>query len=108
MHQLTSHKIAYSIREAVDASGIGRSTLYANIKCGTLRATKVGRRTLILQSDLQGWLSSFQANAPVAAIMVDDMAARRPLPSVTKYRHPNIPADRSTAGKAQGKGRKKE
>jgi excisionase family DNA binding protein len=36
-----------TVRQAVDVSGIGRTTLYALIRDGHLDARKVGRRTLI-------------------------------------------------------------
>ncbi len=40
-------KIAYSIREACAASSLGRTTLYAHISAGRLRAVRVGGRTII-------------------------------------------------------------
>lgn len=40
-------KIAYSIREACQASSLGRSTIYNHIAAGRLHATRVGGRTLI-------------------------------------------------------------
>ena len=40
-------KIGYSIREACLASSLGRTTLYAHIAAGRLRATRVGGRTII-------------------------------------------------------------
>jgi len=40
-------KIGYSIREAVAATSLGRTTLYARIADGTLRAVRVGGRTII-------------------------------------------------------------
>ena len=39
--------IALSIREACAASSLGRTTIYALINSGALRAVRVGGRTLI-------------------------------------------------------------
>jgi hypothetical protein len=49
-------KIAYRVSEAVVASGLSRSLLYENMKNGTLRSKKCGRRTLILHDDLVDFL----------------------------------------------------
>jgi excisionase family DNA binding protein len=49
--------IAISISEAVRLSGISRSSLYQAIRRGQLPVRKSGRRSLILTSDLQRWLS---------------------------------------------------
>jgi excisionase family DNA binding protein len=40
-------KIGYSIREACQASSLGRTTLYSHIAAGRLRAVRVGGRTII-------------------------------------------------------------
>jgi excisionase family DNA binding protein len=40
-------KIAYSIKEACKASSLGRTTLYAHIAAGRLRAVRIGGRTII-------------------------------------------------------------
>lgn len=54
-------KISYSINEAVSASGLGRTTLYELIKAGQLSPVKIGARTLILRSDLEGMLERAKA-----------------------------------------------
>ena len=56
-------KLSYSIPQAVAATGIGRSTLYKHIKSGTLRATRIGGRTVILEEHLTAWLNSFAESA---------------------------------------------
>lgn len=50
--------LSYSVAEAVEASGVGRSFLYEQIKSGRLKARKLGRRTLILAEDMQSWLAA--------------------------------------------------
>ena len=40
-------KIGYSIREACQASSLGRTTLYGHIASGRLKVTRVGGRTII-------------------------------------------------------------
>jgi excisionase family DNA binding protein len=49
---------AFRISEVCAKTGLGRTTLYAAIKSGALRARKCGRRTLILARDLDEWLGT--------------------------------------------------
>ena len=49
-------RAALSIAETLARTGIGRDKLYGLIRSGTLPARKLGRRTLILQSDLDAFL----------------------------------------------------
>lgn len=42
-----STKLAYSIREACQASSLGRTTIFNLIAAGRLRATRIDGRTLI-------------------------------------------------------------
>jgi excisionase family DNA binding protein len=51
-------KLAYSISEAVAASGVGRTTLYQEMNAGNLKAVKLGSRTLIKRADLESFISS--------------------------------------------------
>jgi hypothetical protein len=51
-------KVAFTIKEAVRASGLSRSLLYIAIGRGALRARKFGARTVILDSDLRQFLRS--------------------------------------------------
>lgn len=55
---------AYSINDAAQVAGIGRTTLYDEIRTGRLNARKAGRRTLILREDLQAWLAALPARQP--------------------------------------------
>jgi excisionase family DNA binding protein len=50
--------LAYTIAEACEVSGVGRTTIYKAIKTGKLIARKSGRRTIILADDLAAWLRS--------------------------------------------------
>lgn len=49
-------KLAYTISEAIAASGIGRTTLYALFQAGDLTPVKIGTRTLIRHADLAALL----------------------------------------------------
>lgn len=51
-------KVAFTIKEAVRASGLSRSLLYVAISRGALKARKCGARTLILDTDLRRFLRS--------------------------------------------------
>ncbi|EPY03230.1 helix-turn-helix domain-containing protein [Magnetospirillum fulvum] len=59
--------LAYSIRDALAAVGIGRSSLYSEIGAGRLKTFKIGSRTLIAAEDLESWLDSFRTPAALAA-----------------------------------------
>ncbi|WP_035571686.1 helix-turn-helix domain-containing protein [Hyphomonas adhaerens] len=50
--------VAYTIPEACNASGLGKSSIYAAIAKGALRTKKMGSRTLILAADLKAWLEN--------------------------------------------------
>jgi excisionase family DNA binding protein len=49
-------RLAYSLEQVQELTGLGRSTLYEAIAANELRAVKRGRRTLILSADLRSWL----------------------------------------------------
>jgi excisionase family DNA binding protein len=53
----TTDRIAYTITATCRATGLGRTTIYAALKAGTLSARKAGRRTLILARDLEDFLN---------------------------------------------------
>lgn len=50
-------KLAYSIREACQASSLSRSTIYARIADGSLRAVRVCGRTVIPAEALRSLLA---------------------------------------------------
>ncbi|MEP6826598.1 MAG: helix-turn-helix domain-containing protein [Aestuariivirga sp.] len=50
--------LAVPIPEAARLGGVGRSTIYAEIKSKKLKIRKVGRRTIVAMDDLRAWLAS--------------------------------------------------
>jgi len=49
--------LAYSVNDAVIVSAIGRTRLYALINEGRLKATKIGKRTLIPADSLRALIA---------------------------------------------------
>jgi excisionase family DNA binding protein len=47
-----------SVLEACRVAGIGRTKIYEAIAIGSLKARKFGKRTIILRTDLQDFLSA--------------------------------------------------
>jgi excisionase family DNA binding protein len=47
---------AFRIREVCKRTGLGRTTIYAAIKDGSLKAKKYRRTTNVMASDLRAWL----------------------------------------------------
>jgi hypothetical protein len=54
-------KIAYTVEEAVAASGISRSRLYEHHAAGVITMRKAGRRTLILGDELRSLIEALPA-----------------------------------------------
>ncbi len=48
-----NHKLAFTIREACAASTLGKTTLYAHINAGRLKAVRLGGRTIIPADSLR-------------------------------------------------------
>ena len=57
-HVEVVHKLAYSIPEAVAATGLGRSLIYDDIATGALKARKRGSRTIIMVDELRRYLTA--------------------------------------------------
>lgn len=53
--------IAVTIPDAVNVSGMSRTSIYEALKRGDLTARKAGRRTLIPFADLQNYLAGLPA-----------------------------------------------
>jgi excisionase family DNA binding protein len=53
-----SGRAAYSVNEVCALAGLGRDTVYLNIRLGKLVARKLGRRTIITAEDLRSFLQS--------------------------------------------------
>ena len=56
--------MALTITEACKISKVGRSKLYIALQTGSLRARKLGKKTLILPEDLQRWLEDLPSYEP--------------------------------------------
>ncbi|WP_324740122.1 helix-turn-helix domain-containing protein [Tsuneonella sp. CC-YZS046] len=54
---LPSGKLAYSVREACEATSLGRSSIYKLIANGKLETRKVGNRTLIMAASLNALIN---------------------------------------------------
>ena len=59
-------KLAYTVPELVAATGVGRTTLYEEMKAGRLRTCKVGKRTLVTAEDARAWLSTLRDSSQAA------------------------------------------
>jgi excisionase family DNA binding protein len=64
MHTNTPTLLAYGITQAVEATSVGRSLLYEQIKAGNLKTFKIGTRTLIATEDLVAWLEQYKTPHP--------------------------------------------
>lgn len=55
---MTDYKLAYTVVEAAAVAGVGRTSIFEEIRNNRLVARKIGRRTVILKKDLDNWLES--------------------------------------------------
>jgi len=55
---LEKSPLAHDVGDVVRITSFGRTSVYAAIKDGALKARKFGRRTIILDEDLRAWLAS--------------------------------------------------
>lgn len=51
-------KQAYTVNETIKEIGIGRSKLYAEIKAGKIVPRKIGKKTIFLAKDIEGYLNA--------------------------------------------------
>ena len=72
--QIRPVKIAHTIPQTVQCSGLSRSSIYDALKNGRLKARKAGRRTLIEDAELRRFIEDLpvmgsipaEANAPAS------------------------------------------
>ena len=50
-------RLAYTVPQLAEATGVGRTTLYEEIRSGRLRPVKVRRRTIITVEEARRWLA---------------------------------------------------
>ena len=50
-------KLAYSVREACHATSLGRTTVFAHIAAGRLKAHRIGSRRVILADSLRAFIA---------------------------------------------------
>jgi excisionase family DNA binding protein len=50
-------RLAYSIKEAAEATGLSRDLLYDEMRAGRLAYLKIGRRRIITRQQLQAFLN---------------------------------------------------
>ncbi|MGG5886116.1 excisionase family DNA-binding protein [Falsiroseomonas sp. HC035] len=62
-----AEKLAFTIQEASDSTGIGRTRIFALIKDGRLDARKFGRRTLITATSLRSLVAALPRSSKNAA-----------------------------------------
>ncbi len=60
-------KLAFNIREVVQVTGIGRSTLFKHLKDGRLKARRANGRLLVLRADLERFLANLPEREEEAA-----------------------------------------
>ena len=53
-------KAAYGVKDAMATLSLGRTSIYSLVNSGQLRATKIGRRTVFLASDITAFLANLQ------------------------------------------------
>ncbi len=51
-------RVAYTVEGAAEAAGVGRTSIFSEIKAGRLKAKKFGKRTLITDEALREWLAT--------------------------------------------------
>ena len=57
-----TQKLAFTLAEVVTATGMGKTSIYKEIKEGRLPAVKAGRRTLIPVAAVNEWLAALPAS----------------------------------------------
>lgn len=71
----TMEKLAYSINDAIKATSIGKTTLYAHINDGSLRVVRIGGRTIIPAQNLINFINTGRSEPQRAARKTSGSAA---------------------------------
>jgi excisionase family DNA binding protein len=59
-----AERVAHSIADCCALTGLGRDTIYSAIRNGRLVARKLGRRTLVTDSELRRFLEGLPKKLP--------------------------------------------
>lgn len=65
--QYPVQKLAYSIEAFCELVGLGRTSVFAELKSGRLKKVKVGHRTLIPASEALAWLERLAGGPALAS-----------------------------------------
>jgi excisionase family DNA binding protein len=57
-------QLSFLINDVAELTGIGKTKIYALINSRSLKARKLGKRTIILREDLDAFLCSLEAYQP--------------------------------------------
>ncbi|RYC33880.1 DNA-binding protein [Lichenibacterium minor] len=56
--QDTTGRVGLSVDEACHVAGIGKTRMYELLRSGSVPARRIGRRIIILRSDLLAWMDA--------------------------------------------------
>jgi excisionase family DNA binding protein len=57
MKTLTGNRLAYSVADVIELTGLSRATIYRQMAAGRLTYLKVGSRTLIKREAIEAFLN---------------------------------------------------
>jgi excisionase family DNA binding protein len=58
-------QIAVSVEEAGKLAGVGRTTIFKELRDGRLKGRKIGRRTVVPIDELNAWLTSLPTSRSI-------------------------------------------
>lgn len=56
-------RLLHPVADAAEILGVGRSTIYRLIAAGEIGTVKIGRRTLVAQTELERYVATLYADA---------------------------------------------
>lgn len=56
-------RLLHPVADAAEILGVGRSTIYRLIAAGEIGTVKIGRRTLVAQTELERYAATLDADA---------------------------------------------